>query len=104
VELVRYRRTSFRRSVDRDRKKECLLIQHVMRAIDRKLPLASEITLITGFRMGRDKGYEQPAVVDPLANLAIPSVAAPQLALVEEDLDATSPQCIAKLLHRPSIL
>jgi hypothetical protein len=54
--------------------------------------------------MGRDKGYEQPAVVDPLANLAIPSVAAPQFALVEEDLDATSPQCIAKLLRRPSIL
>ena len=75
-----------------------------MRAIDRKLPLASEITLITGFRMGRDKGYEQPAVVDPLANLAIPSVAAPQLALVEEDLDPTCAQCLGNLLGSLSIL
>jgi hypothetical protein len=79
VELVWYRCTSFQRSVDRDRKKKSLILQHVMSAIDRKLPLASEIALVTGFRMGRDKSYEQTAVVDPLANLSITGLAAPQL-------------------------
>jgi hypothetical protein len=95
VELVWYRCTSFRRSVDRDRKKERLLLQHVMRAIDRKLPLASERALVAGFRVGRDKRDEQPAVVDSLANLPIPGVAAAQLALVEPDFNATGPQCVA---------
>jgi hypothetical protein len=48
----------------------------------------SEIALVTGFRMGRDKGYKQTAVVNPLANLPIPGVSASQLTLVEPHFDA----------------
>jgi hypothetical protein len=104
MELIRYRCTSFWRSVDRDRKKERLLLQHVMRAIDRKLPLASEITLVAGLRVGGDQGDEQAAVVDSLANLPIPGVAAAQLALIEKDLDAARAQCLSNLLGCPGIL
>jgi hypothetical protein len=60
----------------------------VVSAFDRKSPLVSEIAFVTGFRMGRDKGYEQTAVMDPRANLPIPGVSASQLALVEPHLDA----------------
>jgi hypothetical protein len=52
-----------------------------MGAIDRKLPLASEIALITGFGMGGNKGYEQPTVVDPLVNLARSHASPPRSSL-----------------------
>src|SRR6516162_9980586 len=39
-----------------------------------------------------------------LANLAIPDIASPQLTLIEPDLNAGGPQCIANPLSRLGIL
>jgi hypothetical protein len=51
-----------------------------------------------------NEGYEQPAVVDPLANLPIPGISASQLALVEPDFNSASPQFLANLLRSLGIL
>ena len=104
VQLVRHRSASFPRIVDDDRNKKWLLIRHVVGAFNRKFPLVSEIALVTGFRMGRDKGYEQTAVVNPLANLPIPGVSASQLTLVEPHFDARRAQCRANALSCLGIL
>jgi hypothetical protein len=61
---------------------------HVAGSVRRQTPLAPEVALITAFRIGRDNGDEQTAVVDLLPYLAISRIATPQLALVEPDLDA----------------
>jgi hypothetical protein len=88
VEFVWHRSTPFRRIVDDDRNKKSLLLGHVVGAIDRKVPLASEISLVASFCISGDHGYEQPAVVDSLANLPIPGVSTAQRALVEPHFDA----------------
>jgi hypothetical protein len=64
----------------------------------------SEIALVTSFRVGRDKGYEQTAVVYPLANLPIPGVSASQLTLVEPNFDTRRAQCRANALSCLGIL
>jgi hypothetical protein len=69
-------------------KKKRFLLRHVVGAIDRESPLAPEITLIAAFCIGGNQCNEQPAVVDTPANLAIPSIPASQLALVEPHFDA----------------
>jgi hypothetical protein len=68
----------------------------VVGAFDGKVPLVSEIALVTGFRVGRDKGYEQTAVMNSLANLTIPGVSTPQLALVKPNLNASSAESPGK--------
>ena len=49
------------------------------------------------FGVGGDDRNEQPAVVDLLADLAVPGIAAPQLALVEPDFDTGGAECLAIL-------
>jgi hypothetical protein len=42
--------------------------------------------------------------VDLVTDLLIPRIPAPQLALIEKDLDAARTQCVGNLLRRPGIL
>ena len=51
-----------------------------------------------------DERNEERAVVDLVPDLLIPRVPAPQLALIEKDLDAGRTQCLANLLGRLRIL
>ena len=53
-----------------------------------ELPLTPEVALVAPLGVGRDDGYEQPAVVDVRADVAIPGVASAQLVLVKPHLDA----------------
>ena len=75
-----------------------------MRAIDGEFPLESKITLepLLGM-LGHDR-HEQGAVVDLVTDLLIPRVPAPQLALIEKDLDGGRTQSLANLLSRLRIL
>jgi hypothetical protein len=104
VKLVGNGRAPFWRIVNDDRNQKRSLFGNVSGAIRRETPLAPEITLVTGLRTSRNDRYEQTAAVDLLANLAIPNIASPQLALIEPDLYAGCTQCIANLLRRFGIL
>jgi len=68
---------------------------HVSCAVRRQTPLAPEVALVACLRMRGDQRDEQPAVVNLLSDLAVPGISAPQLALVEPDLDAGRPKRIA---------
>ena len=72
-----------------------------MRSVYRELPFEAEITLLALVRMPRDDWYEEDAGFDLLANRLVPDVAASERALVKPDLDARSPQRLAKFLERP---
>ena len=52
----------------------------------------------------RNNRYEEGAVVDLVSDLLIPRVSTPQLALIEEDLNAGRTKCIANLLRSLRIL
>jgi len=73
-------------------------------AIDRKLPLAPEVAFNSALRRGRDDRDEQSAVVNLLADLAVPGIPTPQLALIEPNLDAAGPKRFANALRRLGIL
>ena len=62
---------------------------HVAGSICRQRPLPSEVTFVAVFRIGRDNGYEETAVVDLFADLVIPGIPTPQLTLVEPDFHST---------------
>jgi hypothetical protein len=55
-------------------------------------------------RVGRNDRNKERAVVDLAPDLLIPRVPAPQLALIEKDLDAGRTQCLADLLGSLRIL
>ena len=59
---------------------------------------------MTSVRVRGDEGHEESAVVDLVPDLMIPGVPAPQLALIEKDLDAGGTKCFANLLSRLRIL
>jgi hypothetical protein len=51
-----------------------------------------------------DNRNEEGAVVDLVPDLLIPRVPAPQLTLIEKDLDAGGAKCLANLLRSLRIL
>ena len=75
-----------------------------MRAIDRELPLETEVPLDTIMRRARNDRDEQSAGLDLPADRGVPSVPSPQLALVEPDLDAGRAQTLANPLGSLGIL
>jgi hypothetical protein len=66
-----------------------------VRAIDPELPLEAEIPLDAIVRGMRDDREEQGAGLDLLADRGVPCVPAPQLALVEPNLDSGGSQGLA---------
>ena len=96
MELLGHRGISLGRLIDDDWNEECLLVHDIAGPVHRYRPLAAEVPLIALFRIGRDNRNEKTAVIDLLADLLIPGVPAPQLALIEPHLDASGPQRIAK--------
>jgi hypothetical protein len=90
--------------VHHDWHEEGLLLGHVVSTFDGELPLVAEIPLQPLLRMLRDNWNEKSAVVDLAANLLVPHVPAPELALIEEYLDAGGTQSRANSLRSLSIL
>src|SRR6185312_6524350 len=103
-EKVRDYRTPIVGTVDDDRHEERLLLRHVMSAFGGKHPLMAKITFESLLGMLGDDGNEQDAVLDLLPDLLVPGIPAPQLALVEKDLDARDTQCLANPSCRLRIL
>jgi hypothetical protein len=75
-----------------------------MGALIRKIPLEPEIAFLPRDRVGRNDRNEERAVVYLVPDLLIPRVPAPQLALIEKDLDTGSAECLANLLRSLRIL
>jgi hypothetical protein len=104
LEGIRHSGATFVRPVNGYRDQKCPVVGHVVRAVDRKPPLAAEVTLVTRLGMSRDDRDEQAAVVNPLANLPIPGVSAAKLALVEPDFNPGGAQGLANPLGSLCIL
>ena len=68
------------------------------------MPFEPKVALRARLSMGRNDGDKERAVVDLLADLPVPSISAPQFALVEPDLDVGGPQRIANALSRRGVL
>jgi hypothetical protein len=73
-------------------------------AINRQLPFETEEPFTAIMRGTRDDREEQGAALDLLADQLIPGVPAPQLALVEPNLDSAGSQCLANPLGSLRIL
>jgi hypothetical protein len=86
--------------VDDDRQQESLVGSHQVAAIDRKLPLETEIPLVAIVRVPRDDREEQGAGLNLPADRLVPGVPATQLALVEPNLDSDGSQARADPLGR----
>jgi len=69
-----------------------------------KVPLKAEIAFMPRGRVGRNDRNKERAVVDLAPDLLIPRVPAPQLALIEKDLDPRRTQGLADLLGSLRIL
>jgi hypothetical protein len=95
VELLRHRGASFRCPVYDNWNEESSIVGHIAGAVRRQTPLTAKVALIAAFRISRNDRDEQAAVVDVFSYPAVPSVSAPQFALVEPDLDASRPKGIA---------
>ena len=86
------------------RHNEYPIASHHVGALIGKVPLKAEIAFMPRGRVGRNDGNEERAAVDLATDLLIPHVPAPQLALIEKDLDAGRTQCLANLLGSLCIL
>ena len=75
-----------------------------MGAFDCKVPLVPKIALEPLLGVLGDNRNKECAVVDLVPDLLIPAVSAPQLPLVERDLDTRRTQSLANLLGRLCIL
>ncbi len=80
------------------------LVDLCRQRVDRQPPFTTEVALVTSVRVRGDEGHEENTVVDLVADLLIPPVPAPQLVLIEKDLDAGRAQALANLLGRLRIL
>jgi hypothetical protein len=80
------------------------LLGHVVRTFDGELPFVAKIALEPLLGVLGDHRNEEGAVVDLVPDLLIPRVPAPQLALIEKDLDAGRTQCRANPLGSLRIL
>ena len=72
--------------------------------VHRQAPFPAETALVAALRVGREQGNEQAAFVDPILDLALPDIAAPQLGFVEPHLDAHGAQRRRDSLGRGSVL
>ena len=104
LECIRDKRFLIASAVNDDRYQERLLLGHVMGAFDREVPLVPKIPLEPLLGVLGDHRNEESAVVDLVPDLLIPCVTAPQLALIEKDLDPRRTQCLANLLRGLRIL
>jgi hypothetical protein len=104
MESFRYRGPSLGGFIDDDGYEEREFIGDISLTFHSELPLAAEIPFKPGLGVGGDDGNEERAVSDLIADLAIPSVSAPEFALVKPDLDASGPQSAANLPCRARIL
>src|SRR5271167_3052915 len=75
-------------AIDDHGHKKRLVIGHVIRACDGELPLAPKITFESSLSVGRYDRNKERAISDLAADLLVPSIAAPKLALIEPHLDA----------------
>ena len=91
-------------TVNDDRHEERLLLGHMVGTFDGELPFVAKIALEPLLGMLGDHRNKERAVVDLVPDLLIPRVPAPQLALIEKDLDASRTQCLANLLGSLRIL
>ena len=98
MESLRHRGAPLGGFIDDDGQEECQFIGDVPLAFYGELPLAAEIPFKSGLGMGGDDGNEKRAVTDLVTDLAIPSIATAQLALVEPDLNAGRTQYLANPL------
>ena len=87
-----------------DRQQEGQVGIHEVTAINRQLPFQTEVPLTAIVRGVRDDRHEQRAGLDLLTDRLVPGVPAPQLALVEPNLDSGGSQCLANLLGSLCIL
>ena len=101
---LRYKGLLIARTVNDDRHQEGLLLGHMVCTFDGELPFVAKIALEPLLGVPGDNRNEEGAVVDLVPDLLIPRVPAPQLALIEKDLDAGRTQCLANLLGRLRIL
>ena len=104
AKFLRHPGPGFHGVIDRDRQQEGSVVGHVLRALDREPPLATKIALIAGIAVRGHDCDEQCAVVNLFSDLAIPGIAATQLALVEPDLDTGGPEGHTDPLGRRGIL
>jgi hypothetical protein len=104
VEFLGHRGASFRCVIDDNWNEECSLVGHIAGSVRRQTPFAPEVALIAAFRIDRDHGDEQMAVVYLFSYAAVPGIAASELALVEPDLDPCRPQRCADALSRVRVL
>ena len=75
-----------------------------MTSVNGEFPLEPKISLVAIVRGVRDDRQEQGAGLDLLADRGIPGVPAPQLALVEPNLDSGGSQCLANPLGSLRVL
>jgi hypothetical protein len=78
------------RSVNDDGHQEGSFDRHQMRAINCEFPFEPKISLEPRLRMLGNNRNEEGAVANLLPNLAVPDIAAAQLALVEPDFNSGS--------------
>ena len=79
---------AFRGVVDAHRNKECALAPYEVRAPLGEVPFEAEVALCPRLRARGNDWHEERAVADLLADALVPDIPAPQLALIEPDLDA----------------
>jgi hypothetical protein len=103
-ESIRYVGVAFRSVVDADRNKKCALAPYEVRALLGEVPFEAEVALCPRLRPRGNDRHEERAVADLLADLLVPDIPAPQLALVEPDLDAGYPQRFTEPCRRLGIL
>jgi hypothetical protein len=75
-----------------------------MRAVNRELPFEVKVTLSASARARRNDRNEKGAGLDLLPDRRIPGVAAPELTLIEPDLNPSGAQACADLRSRIGIL
>src|ERR1700728_4051465 len=69
-----------------------------------ELPFKPEVSLTTSVGVFRDHRHEQGAVLDLPSDRRIPGIAAPQLALVEPDLDSCFAECTGDTFRSRGVL
>jgi hypothetical protein len=77
---------------------------HHVRALVSKIPFETEVAFVPRGCIGRNYRDEECAVVNLAANLLIPDVPTPELALVQKDFNARGSQRRADPLRRLGIL
>jgi hypothetical protein len=92
MKRLRHIRARTGRRIQADRHNERPVASHHVGPLIRKIPLEPEIALLPRRRIRRNDGNKERTVVDLAPDLLIPGISAPQLALVEPDLDARCAQ------------